>query len=145
MTVTARMAAEWVAPRMKGWEDVSHTEKMFQWYMNNELCGIAVENGDIRAVACVRFLDKPEEGNDPYLHKPEGQCTWVELVVADKGVAISRLFNLLWIRYGKRPFVAYKRGLKDGNIRKFTVAMFDKMNRLSENRTELHERSGVVK
>lgn len=138
MIVTAKMAAEWVAPRMKGWEDISHTEKVIQWYMNNTLCGIAKEKNEIRGVACIRFVRSPEDGMIPYKHEPEGDWNWVELVVADKGVAISSLFNLLWETYGRRPFVAYRRGLKDGNVRKFTIAMFDRMNRLSERRTELH-------
>ena len=52
MTITASQAAEWIAPRMKGWEDIPHTTNVLQWYMNNRLCGIATENGEIKGVAC---------------------------------------------------------------------------------------------
>lgn len=138
MTITASQAAEWIAPRMEGWEDVPKTTNILQWYMNNELCGVATEGDQIRGVACVRFLNHTEEGLEPYKHDPNGGVTWVELVVADKGVAIASLFRLLWDKYGRRPLVAYRRGLKDGKIRTFTISMFDKMNALSERRTELH-------
>jgi len=138
MTITASMAAEWIAPRMKGWEDTTHTTNILQWYMNNELCGVATEDNQIRGIACVRFLQQAEDGLEPYKHDPQGPWNWVELVVADKGVAISSLFNLLWTKYGRRPFVAYKRGLKNGRIRTYTINMFDRMNALSEGRTELH-------
>jgi hypothetical protein len=139
MTITANMAAEWISTRMKGWENVTHTTDVIQWYMNKELCGVAVEDGEIRGVACVRFLKQAKDGLIPYHHNPDGAWNWVELVVADQGVAISNLFSLLWMKYGKRPFVAYQRGLKDGRIRTFTIKMFDKMNALSERRTELHK------
>ncbi|NBO27175.1 MAG: hypothetical protein EBU96_10395, partial [Actinobacteria bacterium] len=61
MTITASQAAEWIAPRMKGWEDITHTTNVLQWYMNNKLCGIVTENGEIRGVACVRFLEQAED------------------------------------------------------------------------------------
>jgi len=138
MTVTASMAAEWIAPRMSGWEDTTQTTSVLQWYMNNELCGVATEDGQIRGIACVRFLTQAEHGLEPYKHDPQGPWNWVELVVADKGVAISSLFNLLWMKYGRRPYVAYQRGLKNGKIRTYTINMFDRMNALSERRTELH-------
>lgn len=138
MTITASMAAEWIAPRMEGWENVPKTTNILQWYMNHELCGVATEGDQIRGVACVRFLNQTEEGLEPYKHEPSGRVTWVELVVADKGIAISSLFNLLWDKYGRRPLVAYRRGLKDGKIRTYTISMFDKMNALSANRTALH-------
>jgi hypothetical protein len=138
MTITASMAAEWIAPRMTGWENTTRTTNILQWYMDRKLCGVATEEGKIMGVACVRFLTQAEDGLEPYKHDPEGQWNWVELVVADKGVAISSLFRMLWDNYGRRPFVAYKRGLKDGKIRTFTIDMFDRMNRLSESRTELH-------
>ena len=138
MTVTASMAAEWVAQRMSGWENVTHTTNVLQWYMNKELCGIYVEGDEIRGVACVRFLKQAKDGLEPYKHDPEGAWNWVELVVADKGVAISSLFNLLWQKYGRRPLVAYQRGLKNGKIRTYTISMFDRMNALSSRRSELH-------
>jgi hypothetical protein len=128
MTVTASIAADWVSTRMKGWENVTHTTNVLQWYMNNELCGIATDVEEIRGVACVRFVNEPEEGLEAYRHDPSGKVTWVELVVANQGVAISSLFNLLWSKYGRRPFVAYRRELKNGKIRKFGVDMFDRMN-----------------
>jgi hypothetical protein len=128
MTVTASMAANWVSTRIKGWENVTHTTNVIQWYMNKELCGIAMDGEEIKGVACVRFLNNSDEGLEPYKHDPEGNVTWVELVVADQGVAISSLFNLLWSKYGRRPFVAYRRELKNGKIRKFGVDMFDRMN-----------------
>jgi len=140
MTVTASTAADWVSTRMKGWENVTHTTNVLQWYMNKELCGIATDGDEIRGVACVRFLNHSDEGLEPYSHSPNGNVTWVELVVADQGVAISSLFNLLWSKYGRRPFVAYRRELKNGKIRKFGIKMFDKMNSLSKVRTELHGR-----
>lgn len=140
MTSTASATARWISSRLKGWEDEAHTSNVIQWYMNNELCGIATESGNICGVACVRFLTNAEDGLVPYRHDPKGNWTWVELVVADKGVAISSLFNLLWDKYGRRPYVAYQRGLKDGKIRTYTARMFDKMNALSERRTELHEK-----
>jgi hypothetical protein len=96
--------------------------------MNKELCGVATEGHEIRGVACVRFLNQAEDGLEPYKHDPEGDVTWVELVVADQGIAISSLFNLLWSKYGRRPFVAYRRELKNGKIRKFGINMFDRMN-----------------
>ena len=138
MTITASQAAEWIAPRMKGWEDVPHTTNVLQWYMNNKLCGIATENGEIRGVACVRFLEQAEDGLVPYKHEPNGRVTWVELVVADKGVAIASLFNLLWDKYGRRPLVAYRRGLKNGKTRTYSITMFDRMYRLSSRHTALH-------
>ena len=141
MTVTASMAAEWVAQRMSGWENVTHTTNVLQWYMNKELCGIYVEGDEIRGVACVRFLKQAKDGLEPYKHDPEGAWNWVELVVADKGVAISSLFNLLWQKYGRRPLVAYQRGLKNGKIRTYTISMFDRMNALSSRRSELHGES----
>ncbi|NBW10847.1 MAG: hypothetical protein EBR82_22745 [Caulobacteraceae bacterium] len=128
MTVTASMAARWIAPRMAGWENQTHTTNVLQWYMNNELCGVATEGEQIRGVACVRFLNNSEDGLEPYKHDPKGNVTWVELVVADQGVAISSLFDLLWSKYGRKPYVAYRRGLKNGKIRKFGVDMFDRMN-----------------
>ena len=128
MTVTASTAADWVSTRMKGWENVTHTTNVLQWYMNNELCGIAMDGEEIKGVACVRFLNQTEDGLDPYKHDPEGNVTWVELVVADQGLAISSLLNLLWSRYGRKPFVAYRRELKDRKIRKFGINMFDRMN-----------------
>ena len=138
MTVTASMAAEWVSQRMDGWEDVPKTTNILQWYMDNELCGIATEDNQIRGVACVRFLRQAKDGLEPYKHDPDGAWNWVELVVADKGVAISSLFGLLWQKYGRRPLVAYRRGLKDGKIRTYTIRMFDRMNALSSRRSELH-------
>ncbi|NDC55450.1 MAG: hypothetical protein EBZ69_01285 [Alphaproteobacteria bacterium] len=138
MTISASTAAEWVAPRMKGWEDVTRTTNILQWYMDRELCGIATEDDRILGVACVRFLKQAKDGLEPYKHDSDGAWTWVELVVADQGVAISRLFNLLWDKYGRRPLVAYRRGLKDGRVRTFTIKMFDRMNALSERRTALH-------
>ena len=128
MTVTASMAADWVSTRMEGWENTTETTNVIQWYMNKELCGIATDGDEIKGVACVRFLNQAEDGLEPYKHDPEGNCTWVELVVADQGVAISSLFNLLWSKYGRRPFVAYRRELKNGKIRKFGVDMLDRMN-----------------
>jgi hypothetical protein len=128
MTITASTTADWVSTRIKGWENVSHTTNVFQWYMDRELCGIAMDGEEIKGVACVRFLNQAEDGLKPYKHDPEGSVTWVELVVADQGVAISSLFNLLWSRYGRRPFVAYRRELKDGKIRNFGIEMFDRMN-----------------
>lgn len=138
MTITASQAAEWIAPRMKGWEDVPHTTNVLQWYMDRGLCGIATEDGGIKAVACVRFLEQTEDGLEPYKHEPNGQITWVELVVSEAGGAIASLFRILWDRYGKRPYVAYQRGLKNGRIRTYRVRMFEKMNRLSESQLELH-------
>jgi len=128
MTVTASMAARWIAPRLAGWENETHTTNVIQWYMNNELCGVATDEEQIKGVACVRFLNNSDEGLEPYKHDPKGDVTWVELVVADQGVAISSLFNLLWSKYGRRPFVAYRRELKNGKVRKFGVNMFDRMN-----------------
>jgi hypothetical protein len=113
---------------MEGWENTTETTNVIQWYMNKELCGIATDGDEIKGVACVRFLNQAEDGLEPYKHDPEGNCTWVELVVADQGVAISSLFNLLWSKYGRRPFVAYRRELKNGKIRKFGVDMLDRMN-----------------
>lgn len=138
MTSTASATAKWISSRLKGWEDEAHTSNVIQWYMDNELCGIATESGNICGVACVRFLTNAEDGLVPYKHDPEGNWTWVELVVADKGVAISSLFNLLWDKYGRRPYVAYQRGLKNGKIRKYTISMFDRMNALSARGLELH-------
>jgi hypothetical protein len=128
MTITASTTADWVSNRIKGWENVTHTTNVFQWYMDRELCGIAMDGEEIKGVACVRFLNQAEDGLEPYKHDPEGNVTWVELVVADQGVAISSLFYLLWSKYGRRPFVAYRRELKNGKIRKFGVDMFDRMN-----------------
>lgn len=65
----------------------------------------------------VRFLNKVEDGLIPYKHEPEGQITWVELVISDAGGAIASLFRLLWDRYGKRPYVAYRREFKNGKVR----------------------------
>jgi len=141
MTITASQAAEWIAPRMKGWEDITHTTNVLQWYMNNKLCGIATEDGEIKGVACVRFLKQTEDGLEPYKHDPDGQITWVELVVSEAGGAVASLFRLLWDRYGKRPYVAYQRGLKNGRIRTYPVKMFEKMNVLSEGKMELHGRT----
>lgn len=137
MTITASIAAEWLSPRMKGWEDIPHTTNVLQWYMDRELCGIATDGDNIRGVACVRFLRQAKDGLEPYRHDPDGGWTWVELVVADKGIAISSLFHLLWDKYGRRPFVAYRRGLKDGKIRTYTINMFDRMNALSSKHSEL--------
>jgi hypothetical protein len=131
MTVTASIAADWVSTRIKGWENTTHTTNVLQWYMNKELCGIAMDGEEIKGVACVRFLNQAEDGLEPYRHDPKGDVTWVELVVADQGVAISSLFNLLWSKYGRRPFVAYRRELKNGKIRKFGISMFDRMNSYS--------------
>lgn len=138
MTITADMAADWIAPRMLGWENTTKTANILQWYMDRELCGISTEDNQIRGVACVRFLRQAKDGLEPYHHDPDGGWTWVELVVADKGVAISSLFHLLWDKYGRRPFVAYRRGLKDGKIRTYTINMFDRMNALSCRHSELH-------
>ena len=128
MTVTASMAADWVSTRMNGWENVTETTNVIQWYMNKELCGVATDGGEIKGVASVRFLKQAEDGLEPYKHDSDGNVTWVELVVADQGVAISSLFDLLWSKYGRRPFVAYRRELKNGKIRKFGINMFDRMN-----------------
>lgn len=138
MTISASTAAEWIAPRMKGWGDIPHTTNVLQWYMDRELCGIATDGDKIRGVACVRFLRQAKDGLEPYRHDPDGGWTWVELVVADKGIAISSLFHLLWDKYGRRPFVAYRRGLKNGRIRTYTINMFDRMNALSSRHSELH-------
>lgn len=138
MKITANMAAGWISTRMKGWEDLAHTTKVLQWYMNNELCGVITENGRIRGLACVRFVGRAEDGLIPYKHDPEGSITWVELVVSEAGGSIASLFRLLWDRYGKRPLVAYQRGLKNGRVRTYPVRMFEKMNALSEARMGLH-------
>jgi hypothetical protein len=130
---------------MQGWEDEAHTSSVVQWFMDNELCGIAMESGSICGVACVRFLQQAEDGLIPYRHEPKGDWTWVELVVADKGVAICSLFNLLWDRYGRRPFVAYRRGNKNGKIRTYTLDMFERMNRYcSRNLTLVTNASGIT-
>lgn len=128
MTITSSQAAEWIAPRMEGWGDVPKTTNVLQWYMDRELCGIATDNNKIIGVACIRFLKQAKDGLDPYKHDPDGAWNWVELVVADKGFAIAGLLNLLWDKYGRRPLVAYRRGLKDGKIRTYTISMFDRMN-----------------
>jgi len=113
-------------------------EAYFQWYLDRTLCGVAKQDGRIGGVAMVRFVDKAEEGLTPYLHKPEGQTTWVELVVSEQGGSIASLFRLLWDRYGRRPFVAYRREFKNGAVRSFPIRMFDKMNALSESKLALH-------
>lgn len=138
MIVSSETAARWISSRMDGWGDVAHTSNVLQWYMDRELCGIATDGDKITGVACVRFLMQAKDGLEPYRHDPDGGWTWVELVVADKGIAISSLFHLLWHKYGRRPFVAYRRGLKDGRIRTYTISMFDRMNALSSKHSELH-------
>lgn len=138
MTITARVAAEWISTRMRGWENVDRTSEVIQWYMNHELCGVATDGDKISGLACVRFLRQAKDGLSPYRHDPDGAWNWIELVVADKGSAIVSLFDLLWGKYGRRPLVAYQRGLKDGRIRTYTIKMFDKMYRLSGRKTDLH-------
>ena len=113
-------------------------EPYFQWYLDRTLCGVAKKDGKIGGVAMVRFLDEAKEGLTPYLHKPEGKVTWVELVVSEQGGSIASLFRLLWDRYGRRPFVAYRREFKNGAVRSFPIRMFDKMNALSEAKLALH-------
>lgn len=128
---TAAEVAKWVSERMKGWEDVGHCTNVIQWYMNNRLCGVAGSEGRILGVALIRFLRNPDDGDKPYMHEPDGNWNWVELVVADAGVAISSLFDLLFSTYGKKPFVAFRRGLrKNGEIKKYTIEMFHKMDSL---------------
>lgn len=141
MTITASTAAEWLAPRMKGWEDTTHTTNVLQWYMNNKLCGVITEDGRIMGLACVRFVRQAEDGLVPYKNDPDGNITWVELVVSEAGGSIASLFRLLWDRYGKRPLVAYQRGLKNGKIRTYPIRLFEKMNALSEGQMGLHERT----
>lgn len=138
MTVTASTAAEWIASRMSGWENTTHTTNVLQWYMDNGLCGVATEGNQIRGVACVRFLKNTDDGLVPYKHDPDGHITWVELVVSEAGGSIASLFRILWDRYGRRPLVAYQRGLKNGKIRTYPVRLFDKINALSEANMGLH-------
>lgn len=126
---SAREVAEWVAPRMEGWEDVDHCTKVIQWYMNNRMCGVAGSCGKIMGVALIRFLGKPEDSSDPYRHEPDGQWNWVDLVVADISEAVASLLDLLFLTYGRRPYVAFRRGLrKTDKIKKYSVRMFDKMD-----------------
>lgn len=138
MTITADMAADWISGRIKGWEDTDKTSKVIQWYMNRGICGISMDNDRIEGIALFRFLRQANDGLDPYRHDPDGAWNWIELVVVDKGVAISKFFNFFFDKYGRRPLVAYQRGLKDGKIRTYTSRMFDKMNALSCRHSELH-------
>lgn len=138
MTITASMVAEWIAPRMRGWENTTHTTNVLQWYMDRGLCGVSTRGSQIQGVGCVRFVRHTEDGLIPYRHEHDGPITWVELVVSEAGGSIASLFRILWDRYGRRPLVAYQRGLKNGKIRTYPVRLFDKMNALSEAGMGLH-------
>jgi hypothetical protein len=96
-------------PQAKEWDDVIG---YCAWYISHGfMSAMHDRNGEIVALACVRPVNDPQDGNIPYKYCEGGDCIYVDfLAISGHDVLALPAFGmLLFQRFGPRSQIAYTR------------------------------------
>jgi hypothetical protein len=85
------------------------------------------ESGAINGVVVVRFLRQVNDAETPYYHSPSGGICWIDLMIAPEAETITRLFERLVDRFGRREPIMWWREAKPGGTDKFAIYTYEQL------------------